>query len=783
MYGIVKCLPMSRRKSIRLSSPSQSRLLTIDAPPGPARSRGTARAGRALPRRSPRACRGRAGCAPTDRPDGSPIIPVPPPTSATGRPPKRCSRSSPKIGTRLADVQRWRRRVEADVAGDRRAGREPRGEARRGRVEDAPPVELGQEPAEAASGAGRRASRSSQAYGPGRLDPPGGGHPVHHAPYAIVRPQMQTSLARRQRHRRALGQRPRGRNGSGSSAVVGAIVVAPLRRLVPRAPASGLIVAVSAYNHYAAGLPDPAAQLKAIAVRAADDRLRPDRQGRAGPPRATSSASSSPSTRSRRRDHRRDDRDRGQGLLDQPRLRPGGHRLGRPRHAQRRTRAAPRRSPSSSSAPGCCRSSAFEGSTYERKIREIIQSIRLTQAFPGDEGKQQIITAYLNQNFYGNQSYGVKAAAKSYFGKALAELTLAQDAILAAIPQSPTKFDLVRNADAGLPRGRRRRAPTAPSSSSSCPHDSEVVQRRNQVLDLMKTRSVLTGAKHTAAEYDAAKKEPVDPRAAGLGDLEGAPLRVAGPRTSSARILCPETPDRLRRSTPAATRSPRRSTGRCSRPPRSGSTWRRGRPTPRTRRAVLTRQEDPARPPRRGSSACAATTSTTRRPAVIDYRTGAGPRLRRQRQLHRQGQQRSSSPSSTSCPTAGASPARRSSRSTTSIGIDDHTLTASTMFMDVVTDFGRRLSLSATQADKLERGPVRLRSALQFSLNIPAIKAGIMTGLDHVFNRTKDFGLIYPKTAVPGRLDGHRHPRDPPDRPARRVRRDRQRRRPHAAPD
>ncbi len=89
---------------------------------------------------------------------------------------------------------------------------------------------------------------------------------------------------------------------------------------------------------------------------------------------------------------------------------------------------------------------AFAGSTYERKAREIIQSIRLTQAYPGEEGKQQIITAYLNQNFYGNQSYGVKAAAKGYFGKSLDQLTLAQDAILAAIPQSPTAYDLVRNA-------------------------------------------------------------------------------------------------------------------------------------------------------------------------------------------------------------------------------------------------------------------------------------------------------------------------------------------------
>ena len=126
---------------------------------------------------------------------------------------------------------------------------------------------------------------------------------------------------------------------------------------------------------------------------------------------------------------------------------PFAHRLGRHRHGQRPPAWARRRSPSSSSASGSCRASAFEGSTYDRKIREIIQSIRLTEAFPGQEGKEQIITAYLNQNFYGNQSYGVKAAARSYFGKSLDDLTLAQAAILAAIPQSPTRFDLVRNAE------------------------------------------------------------------------------------------------------------------------------------------------------------------------------------------------------------------------------------------------------------------------------------------------------------------------------------------------
>src|SRR4029078_9811606 len=75
------------------------------------------------------------------------------------------------------------------------------------------------------------------------------------------------------------------------------------------------------------------------------------------------------------------------------------------------------------------------------------------------------------------------------------------------------------------------------------------------------------------------------------------------------------------------------------------------------------------------------------------------------------------------------------------------TLTAATMFMDVTTNFGG--NFIPTQADKKERGPVRLRSALQFSLNIPAIKGVIMSGLEHVYDRTKEFGLSYPNNVAP----------------------------------
>ncbi|MFO7531221.1 MAG: transglycosylase domain-containing protein [Candidatus Limnocylindrales bacterium] len=76
---------------------------------------------------------------------------------------------------------------------------------------------------------------------------------------------------------------------------------------------------------------------------------------------------------------------------------------------------------------------------YLRKAKEILQAYKLTQAFPGEEGKREIITAYLNQIPYG-AAYGVAAAADVYFGKKLDQLTISEAALLAAIPQEPANL-------------------------------------------------------------------------------------------------------------------------------------------------------------------------------------------------------------------------------------------------------------------------------------------------------------------------------------------------------
>ena len=87
--------------------------------------------------------------------------------------------------------------------------------------------------------------------------------------------------------------------------------------------------------------------------------------------------------------------------------------------------------------------------TVARKIKEAILALEATRTF----SKQEILEMYLSQIFYGNQSYGLKAAAKTYFGVAdLNQLTLGQMALLAGLPQAPSEYDPVQNPAAAAAR-------------------------------------------------------------------------------------------------------------------------------------------------------------------------------------------------------------------------------------------------------------------------------------------------------------------------------------------
>jgi membrane peptidoglycan carboxypeptidase len=99
----------------------------------------------------------------------------------------------------------------------------------------------------------------------------------------------------------------------------------------------------------------------------------------------------------------------------------------------------------------------LEGRGFEDKIREQIMSMQVTAAYPGREGKELILATYLNLIFYGNGSYGIKAAAANYFGVTdLSQLTLAQAAFLAALPQRPSALDPYQNPDGPADAMRER---------------------------------------------------------------------------------------------------------------------------------------------------------------------------------------------------------------------------------------------------------------------------------------------------------------------------------------
>ena len=120
----------------------------------------------------------------------------------------------------------------------------------------------------------------------------------------------------------------------------------------------------------------------------------------------------------------------------------------------------------------------------ERKIKEIILAARLEETLP----KEKILELYLNEIFLGQNSYGVAAAAQTYFNKALSELAPHEAAFLASLPKAPSDYHPVRRKD-------------------------RLMQRRNFVLKEMMENGYLT-----EAAYQAEVDQPL--RSVQNGDFE-----------------------------------------------------------------------------------------------------------------------------------------------------------------------------------------------------------------------------------------------------------------------
>lgn len=86
--------------------------------------------------------------------------------------------------------------------------------------------------------------------------------------------------------------------------------------------------------------------------------------------------------------------------------------------------------------------------TWRRKVQEMFLTHRIEREF----SKQEILGLYLNVISFGKRTYGVAAAADLYYGKKLGELTLAEAATLARVPQAPSRYNPISNPEAAAQR-------------------------------------------------------------------------------------------------------------------------------------------------------------------------------------------------------------------------------------------------------------------------------------------------------------------------------------------
>jgi penicillin-binding protein 1A len=117
--------------------------------------------------------------------------------------------------------------------------------------------------------------------------------------------------------------------------------------------------------------------------------------------------------------------------------------------------------------------------TYTRKLQEIMLAYRIEQKLT----KDQILELYMNQIYLGNRSYGFGTAARVYFGKTLDQLTVAETAMLAGLPQAPGAANPVVN-------------------------PKRAKQRQRQVLKRMRDLGYITEAQHAKASEEPIKVVP-----------------------------------------------------------------------------------------------------------------------------------------------------------------------------------------------------------------------------------------------------------------------------------
>lgn len=127
--------------------------------------------------------------------------------------------------------------------------------------------------------------------------------------------------------------------------------------------------------------------------------------------------------------------------------------------------------------------------TYSRKLNEILLALKIEQELTKDE----ILELYLNKIYFGKRAYGIAAAAEVYYGTTVDNLTLAQIAMLAGLPQAPSAINPLNSPESAI-------------------------KRRSHVLERMLNYNLIT-----RAEYDEAMQQPINTT------YHGRPIEVNAP--------------------------------------------------------------------------------------------------------------------------------------------------------------------------------------------------------------------------------------------------------------
>ncbi len=357
----------------------------------------------------------------------------------------------------------------------------------------------------------------------------------------------------------------------------------------------------------------------------------------------------------------------------------------------------------------------------ERKIKEAILALRLDDRYPGTEGKQRIVEMYLNQVYYGNNAYGIWAAARAYFEKDITsdepdqQLTVSEAAFLAGLVRAPSRLDPTPEAVPEEIDGESRLV---------VPPSAQAITVRNIVLDQMLDSEFITQAEHDAAVAEQVVLAPPEDSAF------LAPHFVYAVRREAAELLDGEellNTGGLRIITTLDYEGYQVSAEKWAQVAYDMDR--------------MTNEELVAK---YGEAALAWIAQLQGRNinndaiATVNYRTGAVLAYVGSANFYGE-----STPQHQANYDVLGQAYRQSGSAfkpiTYAAGFEAGTITPSSMFMDVEGEIVD--GYSVPNADGRERGPVRVRDALKYSLNIPATKAQQLIGTDKVVNLGEQLGL------------------------------------------